>query len=268
MTKFNVIALFILFLLSLIIIFFNQSKPILLFRNYLGEILKPPEVIFSKIGNEILFFQNAFLNIKNLKELNTELNEENLELYGKLTKLSQLEEENIFLKEKLNLISERSWNTSLANIIGRDFENNRSFIIDKGSNDGIEIGMPVILNGEVVVGKISDVNYNSSKVKTIIDITSKIAATTSLGKVSGLARGLGSDIVLDLIAKNKMPEIGDLVISSGVDSLWPRGLIIGKVKNVKSEETLVFNSANIELITDFRDFDRVFVILNSSNSLR
>ncbi len=263
MTKSNVTVLIILFLLSVSVIFFNQSKPVLLFKNYLSEILRPSEVVFSNIGNGALFFQNAFLNIKKIKELNAELTTENLELYGKSATLSQLEEENGFLREKLNLTTRKSWDTSLANIIGRDFENNRSFIIDKGSLDGIMVGMPVILKGEVVIGKISDINYNSSKVKTIFDTQSKIAAVILKGKVSGLAHGLGSDIVFDLIAKNKVPEVGDLIISSGTDGLWPRGLLIGKIKKVKSEETLVFNSADVELITDFRDFDSVFVILNS-----
>lgn len=266
MTKSNLMIFVILFLLSLAIIFFNQSKPILLFKNYLNEILLPFEIIFSKIGNKILFWQNAFINIKNLKELNIELTTENLELYGKLARLSLLEEENSLLREKLNLADKNFPHTSLANIIGRDFENNRSFIIDKGSNDGIVIGMPVVLPGEIIAGKISDVNYNSSKVRTIIDIQSKITVVTSKNKISGLARGLGSDISLDLIAKDKMPEIGELIISSGTDGLWPKGLLIGKVKKIKSEETSIFNSADIELLTDFRDFNNVFIILSDFNS--
>ena len=252
---------FILFLLSAFIIFFNQSEPVLLFKSYLAGTLRPFEVIFSQIGNKFMFWQNAFFGIRQLKESNIKLAVENLELYGKLAKLPQIEEENSFLKEKLNLADKNFWSTSLANIIGRDFENNRSFLIDKGADDGIAVGMPVIFKGEVVVGKISDVNYNTSKVKTIIDVSSKIAAINSAGNVSGLVRGLGSDIIFDLIVKNKKPAIGDLIISSGTDGLWPRGLLIGKVKRVKSEDSQVFNTADIELLADFRDFDNVFVIL-------
>ncbi len=253
--------IFILFLLSAVIIFSEAKKPVLLFKNYLSETLRPFEIVFSQIGNRFLFWQNAFLGVKMLKELNIKLATENLELYGKLSKLPQIEKENALLKEKLNLADKNAWDTSLARVIGRDFENNRSFVIDKGTDDGIAVGMPVILKGEVVIGKISDVNYNNSKVKTIIDVSSKIAAVDSNGRVSGLVRGLGSDIIFDLIAKNKKPEMGDLIISSGTDGLWPRGLLIGKVKQVKSEDSQVFNMADIELFTDFRNFDNVFVIL-------
>lgn len=261
MTRSKSAIFFILFLLCVIIIFFSQSKPILLFKNYLSETLGPFEITFNKMGSKFMFWQNAFLGAKRLKESNIKLATENLELYGRLAKLSQIEEENALLKEKINLAEKNFWITNLANIIGRDFENNRSFIIDKGTNDGIAVGMTVIFKGEVVVGKISDANYNTSKVKTIIDVSSKIAAITSSGKVSGLVRGLGSDVIFDLIAKNKKPEIGDLVISSGTDGLWPRGLLIGKVKQVNSEDSRIFNTADIELLADFRDFDNIFVIL-------
>ena len=261
MIKSKWVIFFILLLLSAAIIFFGQSKPVLLLKNYLGDLLQPFETVFSYIGNKFLFWQNVFLNAKTLKESNIKLLAENLELYGKLAKLSQIEKENTLLKEKLNLADKNAWNTTWANVIGRDFENNRSFIIDKGTSDGIEVGMPVIISGKVVIGKISDVSYNASKVKTIIDVSSKIAAVNSDGSVSGLVRGLGSDVIFDLIAKNKKPEIGNLIISSGTDGLWPRGLLIGKVKGVKSEDSRVFNTADVELLTDFRDFDSVFVIL-------
>lgn len=261
MIKRKSVIFFILFLLSAVIIFSGSSKSVSLFKNYLSETLRPFEVIFAKTVNKFLFWQNAFMSAKSLKELNVKLSTENLELYGKLAKLSQTEEENALLKEKLNFADKNSWSTSLANIIGRDFENNRSFLIDRGANDGIAVGMPVIISGKIVVGKINDVNYNTSKVKTIIDISSKIAAVNSAGKVFGLVRGLGSDIIFDLIAKNEKPEYGDLIISSGTDGSWPRGLLIGKVKRVRSEDNQVFNTADVELLTDFRDFNNVFVIL-------
>ena len=174
MTRSKLAVFFILLLISAVIIFFAQSKPVLLLKDYLSEILRPFEVIFSKIGNEFMFWQNAFLGIKNLKESNNRLIAENLELYGKLSKLPQIEEENSLLKEKLNLTNKNYWDMSLAKIIGRDFENNRSFIINKGTGDGIAVGMPVILKGETIVGKISDVSYNTSKVRTILTFPVKL----------------------------------------------------------------------------------------------
>lgn len=265
MVKSKLFLFSVLFLFSLIIVYFYQSKPVLLFKNYISEALRPFEIIFGKTKDNFLFWPTTFLNIKNLKESNIKLTTENLELYGKLVDLSIIKEENILLREKLNLTGKNDWDTVLANIIGRDFENNRSFLVDAGRNNGIAIGMPVIISGEIIAGKIGDTNNNTSKVITIIDIQSRIAAITSDSKVSGLVRGLGSDIIFDLIAKNKIPTPGELVISSGTDGLWPRGLLIGKIKQVHSEDDQVFNTADIELLTDFLDFNNVFVILKSFN---
>mgnify|MGYP001582779117 FL=1 len=262
MTKHNLTVFFILLLLSLAIIFFGQNQIILLFKHYLSEILRPFEVVFSKASNWLFFWQSAVFNIKNIKESNARLIAENLDLYNKLAKLSQLEEENSFLREKLNL-SQKAVNTRLAGVIGRDFQNNRSFLIDKGTSDGIAIGMVVISKGEIIIGRITDVSHNTSKVQTILDTQSRIAAITATNKISGLVRGLGSDAIFDLISKNKKPETGELVVSSGTDGVWPRGFIIGKVKEVKSQDNQVFNTADIELLAKPQDFDSVFVILDS-----
>ena len=263
MAKRNLTIFFILLLLSLVIIFFGQNKIVLLFEHYLSEILRPFEIVFSKASKQLSFWQSAVLNIKNIKESNSRLISENLDLYNKLAKLSQLEKENSLLREKLNL-SQRTINTRLADVIGRDFQNNRSFLIDKGTNDGIATGMVVISEGETIIGRIADVSYNISKVQTILDTQSRIAAITSTSRISGLVRGLGSDAIFDLIAKNKKPEIGELIISSGTDGIWPRGFIIGKIKEVKSQDNQVFNTADIELLAKLQDFDSVLVILNSN----
>jgi len=262
MTKHNLTVFFILLLLSLVIIFFSQSQIILLFKHYLSETLRPFEVVFSKASNWLSFWQSAVFNIKNIKESNARLISENLDLYNKLAKLSQLEEENSLLREKSNL-SQKAINTCLAGVVGRDFQNNRSFLINKGTNDGVAIGMVVISEGETIIGRIADASYNISKVQTILDTQSRIAAITATSKISGLVRGLGSNVIFDLIVKNKKPETGELVISSGTDGIWPRGFIIGKIKEVKSQDNQVFNTADIELLAKLQDFDSVFVILNS-----
>ncbi len=262
MTKRNLTIFFILLLLSLVIIFFGQNQIISSFKHYLSETLRPFEVVFSKASNWLSFWQSAVFNIKNIKESNTRLISENLDLYNKLVKLSQLEEENSLLRKELNL-SQKAINTRLASVIGRDFQNNRSFLINKGTNDGIAIGMVVISEDETLIGRITDASYNASKVQTILDTQSRIAAITATSKISGLVRGLGSNVIFDLIIKNKKPETGELVIASGTDGIWPRGFIIGKIKEVKSQDNQVFNTAGIELLARLQDFDSVFVILNS-----
>jgi len=259
MNKNSLAVFFLLLLLSVGIIIFDQGLIVLSIGHYLGEILKPFESAISNIRNFLFFWQDAFLNIKTLKESNIKLASENLELYGKLKNLSLLEEENSSLKEQLNL-SNRGFDVKLAKIISRDYQNDRAFIIDKGTNDSVANGMAVISKGDTVIGRIVDAGYNTSKVQTILDTQTRIAAVTLNSRVFGLAHGLGSDIVFDLVAKNKNPEKGELVVSSGTDEIWPRGLIIGKIGKIKPMGNQVFNSAAIEALVNIKELMDVFVI--------
>ncbi|MDO8676622.1 MAG: rod shape-determining protein MreC [Candidatus Azambacteria bacterium] len=258
------ILFLILFFISLVIIFAGQTPAVLFLKQILSETLRPLEIILSGFKNTLSFWQTAVLNIKQLKESNTVLTNENLELHGELAKLKELEEENVFLRAGLN-ISKKFTEIRLAAVIGRDFENNRAFLINKGSDDGIETGMIVIGIGETAIGKIIFRSPNTAKVQTILDTQSRISAVTLNTKIFGLVRGLGSDIVLDLIAKDKNPEIDELVISSGTDGVWPRGLILGKVKKIKSADNQIFNSADLKLPIDFQNFNDVFIIVNGKN---
>jgi len=111
-------------LLTLIFIFFSQNRIILSLRYYLGGILSPVEIISDRAGDWLFFWQNVISNIRNIKESNTRLLLENLELYNKISRLSLLEEENALLREQADL-TQKNILTRLANIIGRDFQNNR-----------------------------------------------------------------------------------------------------------------------------------------------
>lgn len=254
------ILFLILFFISLIIIFNNQNPAVLFLKQIVNELLRPFEIILSHFKNIWIFWQTAALNIKQLKESNIALTNENLELYGKIANLKELEKENDFLKEGFG-IAKKNINTHIAAVIGRDFENNRSFLIDKGNQDGIDAGMIVIGAGKAAIGKIVYAGLNTAKVQTILDTQSRISAITLNTGITGLVRGLGSDIIFDLIAKDKKPEAGELVVSSGVDGIWPRNLIIGKIKETKSADNQIFNSATIDLFVNFRDLNDVFIIV-------
>mgnify|MGYP001606547440 FL=1 len=248
-------------LLTLLFIFFNQNRAISSLKYFLGGVLSPVEIISNRASNWLFFWQNAISNIRILKESNTRLLLENLELYNKISRLSLLEKENTLLREQADLM-QKNIPTRLVNVIGRDFQNNRSFLIDSGANDGVATNMIVISKGKTIIGRIADVSYNTAKVQTILDTQIRIAAITTSSNISGLVRGLGSSVIFDLIAKNKKPETGELIISSGIDGIWPKGFIIGKVKEVTSSDSEVFNTAGIELLAEPQDFDSVFIIMN------
>ena len=263
MRKSILIIFIFLFLIGLAAVLFNQSRPVLIFGRAINEVLRPLESAAAKFKNIFSFWQDAFLNVKNIKETNIRLSRENLELYGKIAGLAELERENALLKKQAEF-SRKGVNTVLAEIIGRDFQSNRSFIVAAGSRDGISDGMAVITDGNVVIGRVIDAGLGASKIQTVLDTQSRIAAITSQTRISGLARGLGTNILFDLIAKNKQPESDELLISSGTDGIWPRGLIIGKVGEIFISDAQVFNTADVLPLLNIQELTEVFIITNES----
>ncbi len=260
MKRQNAAVFSILFFLSLTAIFFNQSRPILLFRQYLNETLRPFEITASYGKKYFNFWSDVFFRSKNISEQNADLMRENLELYGRLAELFVVKEENGLLKERLNL-SENGRRLLAAEIIGRDYQNNRSFLINKGQKDSLVSDMIVIGYGNSAVGKLTDVGPNTSRVQTIFDVSSRIGAVTLDSGIPGLVKGLGTDFVFDLIMKDRVPKSGEIIISSGTDGIWPRGIVIGKIFEIKSGENQVFNSAAVSSLLDWPRLYGVFVIL-------
>jgi len=260
MNKSALTVLLVLALLSLFFILSDHNRLVVSLKNYASDILRPIIIIISKSAQKLFFWQDALLNARRVKESNARLISENLDLYSKLSTLTILEEENALLRINLNL-KKKSVNVLLADIIGRDLGNNRSFIIDKGSDDGVAAGMTLITKDEIIIGRITDISRGTAKAQTLLDANSRIAATTANSKISGLVRGLGSDAIFDLIAKNKTPEAGELIISSGTDGVWPKGFILGKIREIKSYDNQVFNTASIELLSPPQSLNGVFIIL-------
>ncbi|MFA6790134.1 MAG: rod shape-determining protein MreC, partial [Parcubacteria group bacterium] len=151
-----------------------------------------------------------------------------------------------------------------SNIIGRDLHKESNyFVIDKGSKDGIKEGMPAIVNEGILIGKIEEVFYTHSKVLLVTSPNSNINAVTletgSIGVVSG-KYGLG--MILDMVLQTDYLKIGDDVITSEISQNIPRGLLIGKIKEVYPSGGYLFQQAVISSPVDFSKMRFVFVIRN------
>jgi len=167
-------------------------------------------------------------------DLQTELNKLKIDK----AKLTLLEEENKQLREQLNFFEDKQIRYTGAQVIGRDFEPfSSSIILNKGRRDGIVEGNPVIASGGVLVGKIIKSEDSTSVVRLINDNQSRIAGTltnkdTSIGLIEG---GYGISVHMNLIPQNETINIGDTVITSGLEEGVPRGLLIGTVEAVEKE---------------------------------
>ena len=179
----------------------------------------------------------------------------------------EIEEENKKLRSQLNFISSNKLSAVLANIIAKEetFSSSdiRNIVIDKGEKDGLRRDLGVLSEEGVIIGKIIETNQENSVVCLITNPGCELAAALqNEDKTKGVTDGnMGLTIEMSYIPQLEKIATGDTVITSGLGGSIPRGLIIGRVSQVKSESNEVWQSAIIEPLIDFSDLTVVSVII-------
>lgn len=188
------------------------------------------------------------------------------ELEAKNSQLIELESENIRLRALLKLTEENHWEGVSAVVVGRDHSNwVREVTLNKGSSSGIRPGLPV-MDGHGVVGQVITVAENSSRVLLITDSSSAVDAIVQSCRASGVVEGgLGSSTtVLRYIMKSKdyLVGIGDRVIASGLDGVYPKGALVGVVKKVDANSSGMYQYIEIQPSADVERLENVIVLTN------
>lgn len=166
------------------------------------------------------------------------------------------------LRELLQFKNTVEWPVLAAQVIGRDptgwFE---SVIIDKGSASGLRVNMPVV-NAAGVVGQLVSVSPNYSKVLLIIDQNSAVDCLIQRSREKGIVKGLSPNICkLDYVVKTGDVVPGDLVVSSGAGGVYPKGLAVGKVVEVKDIPWELFRDIKVRPMVDFAKLEELLVVL-------
>lgn len=228
--------------------------------------VKPVARFFGGISDSVGDFFNYFENKQKLVETVNELTYKNNLLEQKNASLASLETENERLRTLLELKEKYpEFQTTAASVIAKDGANYGRFItIDKGIESGIEVNQAVISqNG--LVGLVFESGFGWAKIQTILDpSTSAGCRITRTGDVS-VAEGdnaLINDGMLKMLYISKQFTIleGDIVETSGLGEIYPRGIPIGKIKEIKISENENSQYATIVPIVDFSNIQEVLII--------
>lgn len=225
--------------------------------------------IFYKVGS---FFSNTILSIQKLKNLQNQYNSlaEKLESYYQMERdFADTKAENERLKEQLGFYQTINTVKTSAQIVASEPGNlYETYTINKGSSDGVQRNMAVVAfqNGmEGLVGKIISVNASTSVVLPLFDKRFYAAARFSRTRSAGLVNGRGSfldDLVMEYVPRPNASEIqiGDLVVTSGLDSIYPADLAIGRVKSIETDVVGTAVTIHLDPALDFSRLEYVFVI--------
>jgi rod shape-determining protein MreC len=184
-----------------------------------------------------------FTSVTSLQEKVSRLRERELENAQMLQQAEQLASENAHLRQLLNL-SERLLVKSIPAEILYDAKTPyaRKVILNQGINDGVVSGQPVIdENG--VIGQVTRVFFSTSEVTLLTDKDQAIPVLVARNGIRSIAYGRGPSGYLELrfMEANADVQPGDILVTSGIDGLYPPGLAVGEVVNVSDKASGVFN---------------------------
>jgi rod shape-determining protein MreC len=240
-------------------------------ENKAGNIVTPAQkflFIGSNFINELI---EPLTNIWNMNKENKLLKEENRKLQNKIIELtlSRQEKKDLEnLREALNYTSSNDiQNYVTSNVIAKDPGNwYNMFIVDAGLNDGITKNSAVI-NGDGLIGLVYEVGDTWAKVISIIDNKSRVSFETldvendNIGMINGKGTAYLSGYLIDPQAK---VYVGDKIITSGL-GLYPKGILIGIIKDVIIKKDELLKSIVVEPSVNFKNIDRVLIIPKKNN---
>ena len=165
------------------------------------------------------------------------------------------------LKVQLEFAEENPLEKVYSEVIGESIDNfHQTLQINRGSKDGIQRNFAVVLK-EGVVGRIQTVSPFQSTVQLILDRRSRFPAILQRTRTRGLVYGTGDDLELRRIHLRADVKVGDRVVTNGLSGLFPKGILVGTVTQVKHEDHAMFQTAELTPIVDFDKIEGVFTVI-------
>lgn len=197
------------------------------------------------------------------------VNEENS---GLRRELALMREENLQLREalvasgRLERIAEMREDFEVpmlpAELVGSDLSPFfHSVLLDRGRADGVRSGMPVVSESGLV-GLVVATSDSAAKALLLLDRQIAIDGTIQRSRARGIVRGRGGEApVFEFVARGGDVEVGDVVITSGLDGVYPKGLLVGTVREVEPPGAKLLRTATLEPAVDFGRLEQAFVML-------
>lgn len=245
--------------------FFGLLRPL---ENFLVSLANPLRSRLYSLGSSFNHDRTEKETLSDQAAMIDTLKKEISGLIVSNSRLQELEAENNKLRAQLKFLDNSGLKAVNANIIAKEIatearEEGQNLVINKGARDGLNLGYAVVSEEGVVVGKIIDLKETSARICLTTSLECRFpAAIQNINKTQGITNGdLGLTIKMNFIPQLEKISLGDIVISSGLGGNIPRGLVIGRVIQVKNESNDVWQEATIESPVNFNNLTIVSVIL-------
>lgn len=232
----------------------------------LSFITTPIQSFSSQINSSVSEFLSNLMNAnRTAEELQNQI-KENEELKKQLTKFDQYKQENEQYKEALNIKEQHDdFELVPAFVTSRDPNASySSFLIDKGSLQGVAVQDPVITSAGLI-GYVSEVGPTYSRVSTVLSSSTSVGVVNSHTRDTGTIQGTlelsrKGQCRLSYVSRDSDMQVGDLLITSGTGGVYPQGQIVGQIAEIGLDPTGLSKYAVVNPVTDISSVQEVFVI--------
>ncbi|MFH0917866.1 MAG: rod shape-determining protein MreC [Candidatus Omnitrophota bacterium] len=245
--------------------FILPACALLLVFNFLSCFKHPAQKIFKPHLSLIGLVKREFLGIifyhRNMMQADQLRNDVDL-LRWRLFDLREVTQENARLKNLFNFKQKSSLRLVAARVIGRSPDSwSSSLIINKGKYSGIKSGM-VVTTPRGLVGTIIENTDDTSKVLLINDPNQGISSIVQRSRQEGLISGtLGTNLIMRYLPDEAAIMVGDIIITSELSQVYPKGLLVGRVVNIGREFSGLNRYALVKPSVDLNNIEEVFVII-------
>lgn len=263
--RLSVILLAVMFLL----IFLHYLNILLPLENLAIWLLSPIQQRVYAAGAQINNLYFAAASQSELTRANKRLEEEaaDLTVANAELKIRLAESQELLLQH--DFLARNDYDAIVAKVIGKNPEPTlQAIILNKGSQDGVKVNLPVLSSNGVIAGKIFKVKPNSSEAVLLYDARSRIAALVqndakSQGVVSGEH---GLSLKMDFLPQTEIVKVGQIAVTSGLEANIPAGLVIGKVRRVEAASNSFFQTAWLSPLIQLDNLTVVSILKNPNDN--
>ncbi|HXU91681.1 MAG TPA: rod shape-determining protein MreC [Methylomirabilota bacterium] len=222
----------------------------------------PVQTVVSRVNRTAFGLWSTYQDWKNVRAENRRLRDEAQRLRVESLRVSEVDEENRRLRRLLQLKEALPLETISGEIIGREWGGwVRSLTVNRGRSSRV-LRLTAVIGPDGLIGRIVDVRGGSSVVQVLSDPASTVGAhvvrTRTPGIIEGEARGT---IRFKYMARDGAGiQVGDMVVTSGLGGLFPRGIPIGRVRGIEDRGSALFHYAQIVPAVDFARIDEVLLV--------
>jgi rod shape-determining protein MreC len=192
--------------------------------------------------------------------------EENRRLLNSIAGLQETLQENIRLRKLLDFQEKYKIQTVLARVIAKDVSTEfRALRINRGENSGIRRNMAVVTS-EGLVGRVQNTTASTADIVTILDLLSAVEAIVERSRARGIVEGLSDSLAhLKFALRTDSIQVGDGLIASGLEGIFPRGVPVGTVSAVNKKDYGITQEVEVRPSVDFGKLEEVLVVVQSES---